>query len=153
MDVENVAVAVGEVLASTLAAIRRGWIEEPTALSSYVRTVTLRVAAEVSSTNANDSVNDVLPSQDSPANSPEQARAIERMENALGRLDARDRQLLDRFYLREETKKQICLEMRLTDEQFRTAKNRATEMLRTSNRMGVRCETSSMWQRIRAWVA
>ncbi len=47
------------------------------------------------------------------------------MQNALGRLAGREREILMRFYLEERTKEQICEEMDLTLTQFRLLKWRA----------------------------
>jgi DNA-directed RNA polymerase specialized sigma subunit len=43
----------------------------------------------------------------------------------LRRLKKRDREILERFYLREQNAQQICAEMRLTETQFRLFKSRA----------------------------
>jgi RNA polymerase sigma factor (sigma-70 family) len=61
--------------------------------------------------------------------SPEQ-RAIEQqrrelMAGILSRLGARDREILVRFYLHEQTQEQICEEMSLSETQFRLLKSRA----------------------------
>jgi RNA polymerase sigma factor (sigma-70 family) len=60
---------------------------------------------------------------------PEQEAIIkekaELMQSALQALSQRDRDILVRFYLREQTQEQICEEMRLTETQFRLLKSRA----------------------------
>jgi RNA polymerase sigma-70 factor (ECF subfamily) len=40
-------------------------------------------------------------------------------------LPARDKEILTRFYLREQSQEQICAEMSLTETQFRLLKSRA----------------------------
>jgi DNA-directed RNA polymerase specialized sigma subunit len=44
---------------------------------------------------------------------------------AIQKLSERDRDVLTRFYLYEETQEQICQEMQLTETQFRLLKSRA----------------------------
>ena len=51
------------------------------------------------------------------------------MRELLGTLGEREREILTRFYLHEQTKEQICEEMRLTDTQFRLTKSRAKQRL------------------------
>ena len=53
---------------------------------------------------------------------------IERQEmvtHLLSSLSSRDREILRRFYLEEQSREQICSEMRLTETQFRLFKSRA----------------------------
>jgi DNA-directed RNA polymerase specialized sigma subunit len=47
------------------------------------------------------------------------------MEQVLRSMSARDREILTRFYLQEQTQEQICAEMNLTETQFRLLKSRA----------------------------
>jgi len=60
---------------------------------------------------------------------PEQAAAfhqkIKFMLEVLSNLSERDREILTRFYLHEETQEQICDEMELSETQFRLLKSRA----------------------------
>jgi len=58
----------------------------------------------------------------------QQAMAREKtelMKSVLGSLSERDRDILVRFYLREQRQEQICQAMRLTETQFRLLKSRA----------------------------
>ncbi len=48
---------------------------------------------------------------------------------ALQSLRPRDKEVLDRFYLQEQSKEQICAEMDLTETQFRLLKSRAKQKL------------------------
>jgi RNA polymerase sigma factor (sigma-70 family) len=43
----------------------------------------------------------------------------------LGLLPSRDREVLERYYLQEQTAEEICLEMNFTETQFRLIKSRA----------------------------
>lgn len=47
------------------------------------------------------------------------------MKKALASLKPRDREILVRFYLREQRPEQICQEMNLSETQFRLIKSRA----------------------------
>ena len=49
----------------------------------------------------------------------------ELMARVLGSISRRDREILTRFYLREQSQEQICEEMELTETQFRLLKSRA----------------------------
>jgi RNA polymerase sigma-70 factor (ECF subfamily) len=114
-------------------AIRRGDLREPERLMGFVRTVVRRqVAAYIESavhtrreqTDLETGVAVVDRKQN-----PEQEAIIkekaELMQSALQALSQRDRDILVRFYLREQTQEQICEEMRLTETQFRLLKSRA----------------------------
>jgi len=62
-------------------------------------------------------------------NTPEEA-AIQRQheevaEIVLRSISGRDREILTRFYLLEQTQEEICVEMKLSDTQFRLLKSRA----------------------------
>jgi RNA polymerase sigma factor (sigma-70 family) len=60
---------------------------------------------------------------------PEQTAAfrqkVEFMMTVLSSLSDRDREILTRFYLDEQTQEQICQEMNLSETQFRLLKSRA----------------------------
>jgi DNA-directed RNA polymerase specialized sigma subunit len=47
------------------------------------------------------------------------------MRVVLASLSPRDRNILERFYLQEQTQEQICEEMSLSETQFRLLKSRA----------------------------
>jgi len=114
-------------------AIRRGEIREPERLMGFVRTVAKRQVSahirHVVSTRKEEI--DIESKRDLPAvgNDPEQAaifRQRERLiEMVLAELSDRDREVLIRFYLKEQDSIQICLEMRFTETQFRLLKSRA----------------------------
>jgi DNA-directed RNA polymerase specialized sigma subunit len=62
-------------------------------------------------------------------NNPEQDAAfqqkVEFMSSILRNLSDRDREILTRFYLDEQTQEKICEDMSLTETQFRLLKSRA----------------------------
>jgi RNA polymerase sigma-70 factor, ECF subfamily len=114
-------------------AIRRGELRDPQRLMGFVRTIVRRqVAAHI------DRVvhirKDHMDLETSariadPNTNPEEAaifrQRVELIRRVLGELSDRDREILTRFYLREQGQEQICSEMDLTETQFRLLKSRA----------------------------
>jgi RNA polymerase sigma-70 factor, ECF subfamily len=114
-------------------AIRRGDLREPERLMGYVRTVVRRqVAACIdSAVRSRRNLTDfdaTTPLVDVGA-SPEQIVIQREHEDIAHRLlnsiSKRDKEILVRFYLREQSQETICREMNLTDTQFRLIKSRA----------------------------
>ena len=114
-------------------AIKRGELRDPERLMGFVRTIVRRqVAAYIDEVVQNrredggDIMDKVIP--DSRRN-PEQDIAfqqkIELMKSVLRGLGDRDRAILTRFYIYEQTQEQICEELDLTGNQFRLLKSRA----------------------------
>lgn len=114
-------------------AIRRGDLREPERLMGFVRTVVRRqVAAYIEE--AVHSRRDQADMESGVAvpdrtQNPEQEAMLrqksELMKSALAALSQRDRDILVRFYLHEQTQEEICNEMDLTETQFRLLKSRA----------------------------
>jgi RNA polymerase sigma-70 factor (ECF subfamily) len=114
-------------------AIRRGNLREPERLMGFVHTVVRRqiaahIDAAVSRRRSETDLDSTAPVADERA-SPE-ALAIARqkidlMKEVLREISSRDREILTRFYLYEQTQEQICREMNLTETQFRLLKSRA----------------------------
>jgi RNA polymerase sigma-70 factor (ECF subfamily) len=124
---------VHDLFVMIVQAIRRGDIREPERLMGFVRTVAKRQASahirHVASTRKEEI--DIESERDisDAGNGPEQAaifRQRERLiEMVLAELSDRDREVLIRFYAKEQGSIQICLEMGLTETQFRLLKSRA----------------------------
>jgi len=114
-------------------AIRRGDLREPERLMGFVRTVVRRqVAAYIEQAVHNRREQADLETGITVADrkqNPEQEAMVrqkaELMESALSALSDRDREILVRFYLKEQPQEQICREMDLTETQFRLLKSRA----------------------------
>ncbi|HWU38315.1 MAG TPA: sigma-70 family RNA polymerase sigma factor, partial [Candidatus Acidoferrum sp.] len=114
-------------------AIRRGELREPERLMGFIRTIVKRqVAAHID--NAIQSRRDYqelepdgsLPdARESPEESVISRQRLEIMESVLRSVSRRDREILTRFYLMEQTQEEICAEMDLSDTQFRLLKSRA----------------------------
>jgi RNA polymerase sigma-70 factor (ECF subfamily) len=114
-------------------AIRRGELREPQRLMGFVRTVVRRqVAAHIDKV-----VHSRREQQDlessvrvaDPRGNPEEAAIFRQKEDlvhrVLNQLGERDREILTRFYIHEQSQDQICSEMLLTETQFRLLKSRA----------------------------
>ncbi|HML15916.1 MAG TPA: sigma-70 family RNA polymerase sigma factor [Bryobacteraceae bacterium] len=114
-------------------AIRRGELREPQRLMGFVRTIVRRQVAAHIDRMVHDrreqiDMDSTLRIVD-PTGNPEET-VIFRQRNELIRrvmaeLSERDREILTRFYLREQGQAQICSEMDLTETQFRLLKSRA----------------------------
>jgi RNA polymerase sigma-70 factor (ECF subfamily) len=114
-------------------AIRRGELREPERLMGFVRTVVRRqVAAHIDrvihirreQTDLESSTRIPDPSENPEETAIFQQR-MELIKRVLSELCDRDREILTRFYLREQGQNEICSEMLLTETQFRLLKSRA----------------------------
>jgi RNA polymerase sigma factor (sigma-70 family) len=114
-------------------AIRRGEMRDSSRLLGFIRTVVRRQVATYIERSIQQRQDTILPERAgqirSERHSPEEAvmtlesRAL--MEKLLASLDERDRDILIRFYIHEQSPEQICAEMGLTPNQFRLLKHRA----------------------------
>jgi RNA polymerase sigma factor (sigma-70 family) len=114
-------------------AIRRGELREPQRLMGFVRTVVRRqVAAHIDKVVHDrrdqaeiDSNLKVIDPRENPEESAIFEQRNELIRRVLEELSARDREILTRFYLHEQSQERICADMSLTDTQFRLLKSRA----------------------------
>jgi len=114
-------------------AIKRGDLREPERLMGFVRTVVRRQVAayidDVVHSRREELHLDVGVRVADGRNNPEETAAfrqkVEFMTSILQSLSDRDREILTRFYLDEQTQEQICEEMDLSETQFRLLKSRA----------------------------
>jgi RNA polymerase sigma-70 factor (ECF subfamily) len=114
-------------------AIRRGELREPSRLMGFVRTIVRRqVAAHIDKVvhNRRDQIDlDSTIRLAAPEENPEEKAMFSQRTNlinrVLGELSDRDREILTRFYLLEQSQDQICSEMALSETQFRLLKSRA----------------------------
>jgi RNA polymerase sigma-70 factor, ECF subfamily len=124
---------VHDIFLIIMQSIQRGDLREPERLMGYVRTVVRRqVAAQIDlavQARRNQTELDYgMALSDHRPNS--ERRLIDQQQHdvalrVLNSLHARDREVLVRFYLKEQKAEQICLEMGLTETQFRLTKSRA----------------------------
>ncbi|MBL8213206.1 MAG: sigma-70 family RNA polymerase sigma factor [Bryobacterales bacterium] len=114
-------------------AIQRGDLREPERLMGFIRTVVRRqVAAHIeTAVQARREQLDIaetgtfLAAGGDPEEDAIVQQKAELMELVLRGLSPRDREILTRFYLDEQSQEQICQEMQLTETQFRLLKSRA----------------------------
>ncbi len=114
-------------------AIQRGDLREPERLMGFVRTVVRRqVAAYIDTvvhSRREETDIEVSGRVADRRNNPEQTlvfrQKVELMRAVLNELSEKDREILTRFYLCEQTQEQICEDMNLSDTQFRLLKSRA----------------------------
>ncbi|HET8547658.1 MAG TPA: sigma-70 family RNA polymerase sigma factor [Bryobacteraceae bacterium] len=114
-------------------AIRRGELRDPDRLMGFVRTIVRRqiasyIDAAVQNRREQAEIDAGVAIVDREANPELSAIDQEResiMQRVLGELSRRDREILTRFYLYEQSQEQICRDMNLTDTQFRLLKSRA----------------------------
>jgi RNA polymerase sigma-70 factor (ECF subfamily) len=131
--VQDVQDRMHDLFLFTVQAIRRGELREPERLMGFVRTVAIRqVSAHIRGViRARKEGTDMEPGRENIAggSDPEQTTIFREREalanRVLAELSDRDREVLTRFYLKEQRASQICKEMDLTETQFRLMKSRA----------------------------
>ena len=129
-------------------AIREGKLREPGALPSYIHGVArLSIYSRIGVKVRHERLAGTLRhwvSTRSRMNTPQDALEVQErnqiMQDLLGSMTGREREILTRFYIHEQTKEQICDEMQLTETQFRLAKSRAKQRLSrlSHHQVGVR---------------
>jgi RNA polymerase sigma-70 factor (ECF subfamily) len=124
---------VHDIFLIVVQAIQRGELREPERLMGFVRTILRRqvathIAKMVQSRREFVDAEASLLITDQRQN-PEQILAdsqkVQLMREALRGISPRDREILTRFYLQEQSPQQICAEMGLSETQFRLLKSRA----------------------------
>jgi RNA polymerase sigma-70 factor, ECF subfamily len=114
-------------------AVRRGELREPERLMGFVRTVVRRqVAAHIDQAVHNrrqqvglDSGTAVMDLNRDPEETAIRQQHEQIARRVLNSISKRDREILSRFYLLEQSQERICAEMNLTETQFRLLKSRA----------------------------
>ena len=114
-------------------AIRRGDLREPERLMGFVRTVVRRQVAgyiEQAIQKRHDMTDldagfVVADRKQNPEQEAIVGQRAELIQNTLSVLSEKDREILTRFYLKEQPQEQICREMDLSETQFRLLKCRA----------------------------
>jgi RNA polymerase sigma-70 factor, ECF subfamily len=118
-------------------AIRRGELREPERLMGFVRTIVRRQVVghicKAVQTRREQMDLDASVRVADPHGNPEETAISHQRESLVQRvlveLSSRDREILTRFYLHEESDEEICSEMTLTETQFRLLKSRAKSRL------------------------
>lgn len=115
-------------------AIRNGDLREPDRLMGYVRTVVKRQIAgsidlAVQQRKTRVEFDDALLSVSDWRENPERTvldrQRAEIARKVMSTVSQRDREILNRFYVQEQTQEQICADMGLSYNQFRLLKSRA----------------------------
>ncbi len=114
-------------------AIRKGELREPHRLMGFVRTIVRRQVAAHIDRMVHDRKEQIDMDASvriiDPSGNPEDAVMFRQRNDLIRRVMAelceRDREILTRFYLREQGQAEICSEMDLTETQFRLLKSRA----------------------------
>lgn len=114
-------------------AIRRGDLREPDRLMGFVRTIVRRqIAGHIDQaiqmrrqTVDLDTTHSVADTSENPERTVMSRQHEQLAFEVLKGISQRDREILERFYLREQSQDTICREMNLTETQFRLLKSRA----------------------------
>ena len=125
---------VHDIFEAVLTAIHQGMLREPARLMGFVRVIAQRqvfasIDKAVHQRHGEADLEGVINTvSDQGANPEEEAWRQERSKlilRVLREMPNRDREILVRYYLQEQTMEQICAEMGLTETQFRLTKSRA----------------------------
>lgn len=124
-----------DVFLITLSAIRSGNIENPRALLGFVRGVARNlICGEIKNRQAErgkvidiETPGLVLPARERAEDIYERESQLAFARQVLAELSLRDREILKRFYLLEQSAEQIMSEMGLSETQFRLTKSRAKQ--------------------------
>jgi len=130
---------VHDLFVTVVEAIRRGELRQPERLMGFVRTILNRQlslaisrVASARETSADlHSAAHLTASDPTPEDRTRIRQTVTVMKRALEEMNARDLEILVRFYLREQLPEQIRIEMRLTPTQFHLLKSRAKAKLST----------------------
>jgi RNA polymerase sigma-70 factor, ECF subfamily len=122
-----------DVFLVVVQAVQRGELRDPARLMGFVRTIVRRQVAtridEIVQTRREEVAIDHGPVLADRTQTPEQQamkqQQMQLIAKVLSGLNGRDRDILTRFYLQEQSQEQICAEMNLTDTQYRLLKSRA----------------------------
>lgn len=115
-------------------AIKNGDLREPERLMGYVRTVVKRqIAASIdvavqqrrNRVEFEDTLFSMSDSREDPERSVMSRQRAEIARKVLDGISRRDRDILNRFYVMEQSQEQICADMGLSYNQFRLLKSRA----------------------------
>jgi RNA polymerase sigma-70 factor (ECF subfamily) len=124
--------SVHSVFVDVVVAIQRGELRDPERLMGFARTIARRkVSGYIGRAVVNrrqvdiSSVLLLASAQASPENEVILREQRDRVRWTLTQLSEREREILSRFYVQGQTKHEICLEMGLTDTQYRLLKWRS----------------------------
>lgn len=126
-----------DVLRSTLMALRKGNLRDPSTLPAYLRGAVVLIARahyRKQHRRGEDhlvALDDTLESDDDPARNLGRSQLAAVMRRLIDELGVeRDRELLQRFYLQEQAKETVCAELGIGVDHFHRVAFRARERLR-----------------------
>lgn len=134
LGVDELEDRVHDVFLVVAAAIQNGELRDPSRLMGFVRTVVRRAIAGVIQDNVTSRVSymdlesltfSVADWRLDPEKTAQQEQRTEVVRRLLQGASRRDREVLRRFYMEEQSQEQICAEMGLSYNQFRLLKSRA----------------------------
>lgn len=133
LGVQDLDDRVHDTFLMVVRSIQNGGLREPERLMGFVRTIVRRqIAAYIEDTVQTrrgqaelDSGGRVTDQRHDPEERLWREQRVQLMLEVLRSISPRDREILTRFYLYEQTPEQICEEMGLTETQFRLLKSRA----------------------------
>jgi RNA polymerase sigma-70 factor (ECF subfamily) len=130
-----------ETFQLTLEKIRRGEVREPEKLSGFICSLARNLATDhyrrsprsklVTDPEAVELIAETAPSQLDRVLQTEKSKRVRQL---LGELSERDREILQRFYIEEEDKDQICTDLKLSSLHFNRVLHRARERYRELHR-------------------
>ena len=133
LGAEHAGDRVHDIFLTVLEAIRNGSLHSPERLPGFIRTVVRRhIASAIHHASAQRHCRLDIEEQwglAGPETTPEQQtlhrERVELIRSTLAGLSSRDREILTRFYLYEQSAEEICAGMGLNETQFRLLKSRA----------------------------
>lgn len=137
---------VHDAVIEVIQQIKQRQVKNGAALPGYIRTVLKRTCwdkhAQVcrhdgEADTAEAALERAADTRENALNQLERQERVATMRRGLERLTPRQREILKRFYLEEQTPDVICAEMNLTDTQFRLLKSRSKQQLEHVIRRGM----------------
>ena len=134
LGVDELEDRVHDVFLVVAEAARNGELRDPSRLMGFIRTVVRRAIAGVIQDHVNSRVSymdlegvtfSVADWRLDPEKAAQQEERTEVVRRLLKGVSRRDREVLRRFYMEEQSQEQICAEMGLSYNQFRLLKSRA----------------------------
>ena len=130
--VTDVADRLHDTFLAVIEAIRAGRVEDPERLPGYIRTVALHqgceyLKAETKGRRHSGDSAALIDQRESPEDAAIRAEQRAIAVRVLRSMKPRERELLTRYYLLEQSQEQIVAEMQLSGTQFRLRKWRALE--------------------------
>jgi RNA polymerase sigma factor (sigma-70 family) len=123
---------IHSIFIDVVVAIQHGQLRDPERLPGFARTIARRKVAGYIGTAIVDrrqvdiaSVFSLASAQASPETEMISCEQRDFVRWTLAQLSGREREILSRFYMQEQTQQQICLEMGLTHTQYRLLKWRS----------------------------